>query len=196
MDGLLPSLHGNLLCLVVNPLVIVVANQIIQYLLGFRSLLDFVFFTEIGKSPLKVIKGLLYLSLGLSLPFPRIDHPDAEATEGLPKLALPLILTKLVSHMNPLMENKPKDGVIIQIIGQRNPLSSDSQPHCLKILKGGLSPYDPCPNDPSGVVIFGENKIVFLFCPWKPEMMGGVMLKQGPRTRSLKPRRDLPFLLR
>ena len=86
--------------------------------------------------------------------------------------------------------------MVIQVVDQRNPISGDGLSHRLKMLKGGLSLDDPRPNDPSGVVIFGENKILLLFCPWKPEMMGGIMLKEGPWSRSFKSRIDLAFLPR
>lgn len=55
-----------------NSLLIVVRKEIVQDLLALLCLLNPVLLTEIGKSPLEVIKGLFDLSFGLSLTFPRI----------------------------------------------------------------------------------------------------------------------------
>jgi len=103
----------------------------------------------------------LYLPLGLGLPLPGIDYTDAKRTQGPAKLDFPLILSNSVSYMNPLMQNKPKDGMVIQIVDQRNPIRGDSLPHGLKMFKGGLSFYEPGPHPPPGVAIFGEDEIVF-----------------------------------
>jgi len=84
--------------------------------------------------------------------------------------------------MNPLMQNKPKDGMVIQIVGQRNPVRADRLPHGLKVFKGGLSFYEPRPHNLSGIIVFGEDELVFVCSLWKPQMIGRVMLKQGPWT--------------
>jgi hypothetical protein len=52
-------------------------------------------------------------------------------------LDLPFILTKLVSYMNPLVQNKPKKGMVVQIM-LRSELCEDMY-HLPLILKGSLS---------------------------------------------------------
>jgi hypothetical protein len=96
--------------------------------------------------------------------------------------------------MNPLMQNKPKDGMIIQVISQRNSIGANGYSHRLKMLKGSLLWDNPCPHQPSRVIILGENEVLLLFCPWKPQMIRGIVLKQGSRTRGLKPGIELPLL--
>ena len=130
-----------------NSLVIVVADEVIQDLLGFHAILHLMFFTEIVKPSLKVIKDLFHLPLGLCLSLSGIDHPDAEAAQGPPKLDLPFILTDLVSHMDSLMKNKPKDRMVIQVVGQRDSVSGDRLPHGLKMLKGRLYLNQPRSDD-------------------------------------------------
>ena len=41
----------------------------------------------------------------------------------------------LYRHVDSLMKNKPKDRMVIQIVGQRDSVSADRPPHRLKMLK-------------------------------------------------------------
>jgi hypothetical protein len=98
--------------------------------------------------------------------------------------------------MNPLMQNKSEDGMVIQIVSQRNPIGGNGFSHRLKMFKGGLHSYHSCSYDPPRVVIFGEDQIMFFSCLRKPEVVGGIMLEEGPRSGCLKTGIDLPFFFR
>jgi hypothetical protein len=78
--------------------------------------------------------------------------------------------------MNPSVQNKPEDRVIVQIVGQRNPIGGNSLSNRLKMLKGALRLHEPGSHHPPGVIILGQNQVLFPPRARKPEVMRGIML--------------------
>ncbi len=123
LESLLPALGWDLAGFLVDALFVIEDDELIEDLLGFGAVRDFVFFTEEGKAPLKVVEGFFDLSFGLGLAFPSIDHADIELLEGASELDLTFIFPELISDMNALMKDETEDGMIVQVVGQRQAMS-------------------------------------------------------------------------
>jgi len=155
LERLLPALGWDLARFLVDALFVIEDDELIEDLLGFGAVRDFVFFTEEGKAPLEVVKEFFDLSFGLGLAFPSIDHADIELLEGPSELDLSFILPELISDMNALMKDETEDGMIIQVVGQRQAVSDQGLSDDLKVLEGGFVGNDPGPDDASAMIILG-----------------------------------------
>jgi hypothetical protein len=196
LDSVLPALGWDLAGFFMDPLFVIEGDELVEELLGFGAVCDLVFFTEKGKASLKVVKDFFDLSFGLGLAFPGIDHADIEVLEGTSELDFSFIFTKLISDMNALMKDETEDRVIVQVVSQREAVGDEGLPDDLKVLEGGLVANDPGPDDGSAMIILGQDEIVFGSGRGEPEMVGGVVLKEGAWAGGLEAGIDLPLFVR
>ena len=195
LERLLPALGWDLACFLMGSLFVIEGDELIEDLLSFGAVRDFVFFTEKGKAPLEVVKDFFDLSFGLGLAFPRVDHADVELLEGPSELDLSFIFPELISDMNALMKDETEDGMIVQVVGQGQAVSDQGLSDDLKVLEGGFMGNDPGPDEGSAMIILGEDEIVFFSGPGEPQMARGVVLKEGAGAGGFKAGIDLPLLL-
>ncbi len=195
LESLLPALGGDLARFLVEALFVIEDDELIEDLLGFGAVRDFVFFTEEGEAPLKVVEDFFDLSFGLGLAFPGVDHADIELLEGSSELDLSFIFPELISDMNALMKDETEDGMIVQVVGQRQAVSDQGLSDDLKVFEGGFVGNDPGPDEGSAMIILGEDEIMFFSGGGEPEMVGGVVLKEGAGAGGLEAGIDLPLLL-
>ncbi len=84
--------------------------------------------------------------------------------------------------MNALMKNKSKDRVIIEVVSEGNAIGRKRLPHRLKMFEGGFDRHDSCTDDPSGVVVFGDDQVMPFSRLGKPEVTGRIVLEEGSRS--------------
>lgn len=156
---------------------VIIGYELIEDLLSFPAVLDLVFFTKKWDTPLKVVKEFFDLFFGLGLAFPSIHHFNIQRLEEASELDFRFVLPQFVLDMNPLVKDESKDGIIIQVVGQREAVSKKGVPDELKVLEGGLDRDDLGPDDLSAIVIFGQDEVVFDPRVWKPKMVRRVVLE-------------------
>ncbi len=124
-----------------------------------------------------------------------IGNADIELLEGPSELDLSFIFPELISDMNALMKDETEDGMIVQVVGQRQAVSDQGLSDDLKVLEGGFVGNDPGPDEGSAMIILGEDERMFFSGRGEPEMAGGVVLKEGTGAGGLEAGIDLPLLL-
>ena len=83
------------------------------------------------------------------------------------------------------MRDVPEDSVVIDVV--RNTASvRDDHPFCgLDMRPRGLLRKENGIQKEAGVVIDGREEMLFLFCEWRPEMHGRIMLEELPHSGRL-----------
>src|SRR2546428_2666250 len=123
----LPARCRDLPRLLVPPLLVVVAHQVLHQRPGLRRLGDPVALAQGREAPLEVVKSLLYLALRLRTM--RVHHADVQRLQDAPKLDLPFIRPQPLPAPGTRARHVAEVPMLIDIVGERPAPALDRLAH-------------------------------------------------------------------